>query len=294
MDKSSGLIRIPVIVTADDDDVVNINDVLFGGYDSARDTKREVQLKRILARRLPEGLFQKEGNKKGIDAFNRVSLACAGLVEGAYNDIQRGFEIVSKCLSSSGGEPEVSVGVIHDILNCLRGARDKLLKTNSSLADVISRYGLENSKEELYEMIWVSLDTILVQMDVLTRFENGELPINGDYSYLYDLKQDLMGVRGALADFLRDLRENKYQDSPTYSINKHIYNDLDKWFPYSSSKTYSDERLKDISKALSSDGCCDIKLHDNHVKAITDDFRKWLSDSDDKSAILSGIKELGQ
>ena len=140
--EDDGLLRIPVIVTADDEDVVNISDVINNNYDPLRDSGREIQLKRILARRLPEGLFQPTGDK--------------------------------------------------------------------------------------------------------------------------------------------------------FEINESIYNDLDKWFPYSSSKTYSDERLKDISKALSRDGCCDIKLHDNHIKAITDDFRKWLSDSDDKSAILSGIKELGQ
>lgn len=116
-------------------------------------------------------------------------------------------------------------------------------------------------------------------------------------SYLDDMMGPLTVNYMVLNEALRLAREYGYGDEIYEGVNTFnpaIYDDLDKWFPYESETTGSDERIKNIKGMLSCEGCRDIKLHDNHIKAITDDFRKWLRGKDDREAILSGIKELGQ
>lgn len=59
MYSQSGLVVLPTIVTADEDDLVRYYDYKYNGYNPERDSRNEQMLKKIKYRRLPEGFRYK-------------------------------------------------------------------------------------------------------------------------------------------------------------------------------------------------------------------------------------------
>lgn len=295
MDERSGLLRIPVIVTADDEDVVNINDIINGNYDGSRDFQEEKQLKRILARRLPEGLFEQytvdpKEAKKLQDILVRLCAALEPIVAevkavrdqtasfcerdpsveecNAYLDKVQNFKYASLCVDLKKGP----LKLVEELQN-LNG--DAL---GEGYADVIRHvdFAVTGALQDFEAHKYIS------KLDYENRLDDMMGPLFENYK--------------SLNEALRLAKEHAYGEpyDGGNTFNPAIYDKLDNWFPYESETTGSDERIKNIKSMLSCEGCSDIKLHDNHVKFITDDFRKWLRCKDDRDAIISGIKELGQ
>ena len=69
---------VPLIVTAEDSDIINIDDVLNDNYDPLRDFSSEQQLKRIIKRSvIPNGQFKMEAvDSKSIALLNSVFSEC--------------------------------------------------------------------------------------------------------------------------------------------------------------------------------------------------------------------------
>lgn len=255
----SRLITIPVIVEADDEDVININDVLNNNYDPTRDYQEEVQLKCIRGRRLPKGLFKKQS----------LYDECIKTVTSYYETF-----LELRANLSEGVSDE------NDVLSMLGYAWRDLDRKFSSLTAQQPIPGLSGCINEL--------GSLMSKLDAECADDN--VP---KFSFVTATCDEAANVFGHILDILKAGGVSG-SGGGRVIYSPGIINNIDEWFSYDDPGTYSDERMKDIYDCLSDDGCTDINLSDNHIKQITDDFRKFMRGKDDNSAILSGLRELGQ
>ena len=83
-------------------------------------------------------------------------------------------------------------------------------------------------------------------------------------------------------------------DKPTITANRDVWKNVQDWFAYDNPDTSSDERIKDIHKCLSDEGCTDVTLSDSQMQQVKDDFNNWLKSRENHANICDGLKELGQ
>ena len=307
------LITIPVIVEADDEDVININDVLNGNYDPTRDYQEEVQLKRIRGRRLPKGLFvnepvlseQMQDVLYEIDEYKDQYVQMLGYimtalgtlpnVNSANNEICKADYTTGYTFSGRDAEGTLYTHALAGLMTMFIVYTVNNFNAKC-LPNVPDYFGARSTYVDALDSVISVLSNAVDTLKGDAGYDAGKLS-DGTMQQLRGYGRELGMYYDKLYEALDNLAGCVYADSaahPVATYDGSILRNIQDWFPYDSDRTYSDERMKDIYDCLSDDGCTDINLSDNHIKQVTEDFRKFMRGKDDNSAILNGLRELGQ
>lgn len=305
-----GFYTLPLIVEADDSDVINFNDVTNDNYDPTRDYLPEVQLKRIIKKSVMPNALTNNAKSAYIakvatfahavlDKFLEMdnyknefeSLASSAQdANGLYTKLLKAFETIMKYMSDV-------VSGVYAMDDTLEALADKDDTIDTALADMD---GLTDNIEELMSDVKAAYDRCV--QDNKLHVVKGMLPTR-DLSSLREtaslvatfadifcaILDNLGGMISDLQSYLSGMSDvgipGKYiPDRDVVSKATQKGGAFD-WYDRS---TYSDERLKDIYS-----GCRDVTLSDKQMKYIYNDFRKFKKGATQNN-IIKGMRGLGQ
>lgn len=278
---SRSFFKVPLIVTADTSDIININDVLNGNYDPSRDDLSEVQLKRIISKAaIP-------------DTFTKVS--------SNYHMHSNINNAMSYILKRKDTLDEASAMFL-DALNAFKAdpkRRYNFIRLGALFSEVVRACTLTKGKcAEVMDLL-SSNDTVNVQgllsdIDTLSTFER-ELSIlwkdntrDNIVDHSLEAMKCLPNLQHVFDDILLQLQnivdDSKLKDSQILIANPNL--DISKYFDWNSDETYSDERLKDVYGS-----CHDVQLPNSMLQQIASDFVSYLLKSDNQGLITNAVKE---
>ena len=289
---------IPLIVTAEDSDIINIDDVLNDNYDPLRDFSSEQQLKRIIKRSvIPNGQFKMEAvDSKSIALLNSVFSECRVSATNILNNM-----------------PDLENLDLQDVINLLK--EFNLICDNFMAAAYMRNYSSQTRKrvdKALYALINGGIipntSAAIFQVSecidnlylALSRLESERMSApNNVNKYLQKIPQllsklehDLKRAVGIFTEATNTLTE--FQNS-NISIPINMSYDFSKIlgkggaFDWYDNTTSSDERIKNII-----DTGKQVTLSDKQQKYILDDFNNFCDNYQKHNRLLKGIKELGQ
>jgi len=299
-----GFYTVPLIVEADDSDVINYNDVIKDNYDPTRDYLPEVQLKRVIRRSImPNALVnQSKGvyieklavtidNTFGIlsmlGEYEQFLSSAATSVQDAnalYNKLYKAFELAIKYC-----------GVIIDNFYEMSDIFEDLSSTNDKVDSILADAGYTlDDVEELTQTI-VDMNAKFTQ-DTKVHVTPGMSLLKDTAKILAPIFKSLCEHIGTYINQLTALQDSLSEMSDT-GIPGQFVPDMDIMhkatqkggaFDWYDSTTYSDERLKNIYNS-----CRDVTLSDKQLKYIYDDFSKFKKGATQNS-ITKGVRGLGQ
>lgn len=305
-----GFYTVPLIIEADDNDVINYNDVIKDNYDPTRDYLPEVQLKRIIRRSIMPNAFTN-------NAKMAVTSKFASFAQDVYN-----VSLMLDSYAMTLHNAATSAQDANALYNKLLEAFERSIKHCTTIID--SGYDVSDTLEDLAATD-DTVDTALA--DIGYTLDNVEERMS-DLKTLYDkfIQDTKIHVTPGMS-LTRDLSLLKETAKVVVPVFENLYihfNDLDKQcadlynylsemsdvgftgkyapdidsvqkatqkggaFDWYDSTTYSDERLKNIYN-----GCHDVTLSDKQLKYIYDDFRKFKKGAT-QSNITKGLRGLGQ
>jgi hypothetical protein len=300
----SGFHTIPLIIEADDSDVVNYNDVIKDNYDPTRDYLPEVQLKRIIRRSIMPNALTNNSKAMYMESINEY----ANTIFGVLNAMQYYGPELNNIADSTG------------YMHALNTKLDTIFENTTRYCGiVIDRfYEMSDMFEDLSSVDSV-IDTALVDMgyllddieqatqaviDVYTKFKQSAKEVSAkDTSLLKETAKLMAPIVKKLCtqidNLLKPVHNIQYrlpEMSFAGTVGEYVPN-MDAMkeatqkggaFDWYDRSTYSDERLKNIYS-----GCRDVTLSDKQLKYIYDDFRKFKKGATQNN-ITKGLRGLGQ
>lgn len=298
-ERYKGFYSLPLIVEADDSDVINYNDVVKDNYDPTRDYLPEVQLKRIIKKSVMPNMLASDAKAAyggkiatfqqsifyrllSIDKYIEMLGDKASSVQDAdvmYARLSNFFKMVLKNI------PEVASDV-YDMDDTFGDLADKDAAVDGVLAnmDLLS----DSMQELLSDVLAVSARCAQYARDLPHLKETAKVAVM--------LANNFRGILDKLSDMASDLHDYLEDMSDAGLAGSYVPDtDILKKatqkggaFDWYDSSTYSDERLKDIYG-----GCRDVTLSDKQLKYIYDDFSKFKKGATQNN-ITKGLRGLGQ
>lgn len=271
---------VPLIVTADTSDVININDVLKDNYEPGRDDFSEVQLKRIISKAAMPDMFssisQNYHTQVGIDNAIAATLK-------AKDDLDTAAVNFSDALNAFSANPQRRYNYVrlNAILFDVVRVCDSIVK---KCTEAIMPLSSDNDP---------SIQKVLTSINGLGFYGKTFKDIwnNNDYDTISEnvskVVKDLPEVQNILDSItsqLHSITNGKNSDSQIVVPNPNF--DISKYFDWNSDETYSDERLKDVYGS-----CHDVQLPNSMLQQIASDFVSYLLKSDNQGLITNAVKE---
>lgn len=271
---------VPLIVTADTSDIININDILKDNYEPGRDDFSEVQLKRIISKAAMPDMFstisQNYHTQVGID--NAVTAALK-----AKDDLDTASINFSDALNAFSANPQRRYNyirlnaILYDVVRvcdsvvkkCTEAVMPLSSDNDPSIQKILTSISGLDFYGKTFKDIW---------------HNNGYDTISENVSKVIKDLPDVQNILGYIASQLRDITSDKNSDSQIVIPNPNF--DISKYFDWNSDETYSDERLKDVYGS-----CHDVQLPNSMLQQIASDFVSYLLKSDNQGLITNVVKE---
>ena len=298
-ERHKGFYALPLIVEADDSDVINYNDVIKDNYDPTRDYLPEVQLKRIIKKAVMPNMFYSNakaayGGKIATfqqSMFKRLLVmdnyramledksSSARDADALYAQLTDFFKIMLKYI------PEV-VSDVYDVDDTFEALADKDGTVDEALADMDL---ISDSMDELMSDVNAVYARCAQHARDLSHLKETAKVAVIFVDKFCGILDKLSGRASDLHDYLADMSDAGLIGSyvPDTDILKKA-TQKGGAFDWYDSSTYSDERLKNIYG-----DCRDVTLSDKQLKYIYNDFSKFKKGATQNS-ITKGLRGLGQ
>ena len=292
--------RVPLIVTAEDSDIIDINDVLKDNYDPLRDFPSEQQLKRIIKRSIvPNGQFNTQEldneliallkdivNKRKVSAINVLNTLPKlqkSNTQNIFNLLDVLDEVYSACenfLSAAymldySSQKQLAQKAFYMLVE--KGIIPNISSATSSAVDYTNsiQHTIKNIKR-IYEY---KAGNIYIQVQ----------DIHQTMSKLELVLKEAIDVYTEVIKALDELQHSNI--SIPIGLEYDFSKILGKGgaFDWYDEATSSDERIKDIV-----DTGKQVTLSDKQQKYILDDFNNFCDSYQKHNRLLKGIKEVGQ
>lgn len=299
-----GFYTVPLIIEADDSDVINYNDVTKDNYDPTRDYLPEVQLKRIIRRSIMPNALTDNNKSAYIDSIEIY----VNTVIDVFNAL-RDYESTLYSIATSTGYTHALNTKLDTIFENTIEYCGAIIDKFYEMSDMFENLSSIDSVVDTtladmgYSLDDIEQDTQAV-IDMYTKFKQSVNNMPAKDTSLHKETAKLVApiVKKLCVQIYNlykqctDLRYHLSETSFVDTTDKYVPN-MDAMkeatqkggaFDWYDSTTYSDERLKDIY-----DGCHDVTLSDKQLKYIYDDFRKFKKGATQNS-ITKGLRGLGQ
>ena len=290
--QDAGMHTIPLLVTADDSDIVNMNDITGDNYEPMRDYLPEVQLKRIIKHSLlPNTFIRKPEASAAMDAVQAaMETVQEGMVDG--KQIEERLEASMASLESRPDSMPRRVAVksmlgkaasfVEDCAENVSEAVERMERSCTAYSDVFGEkfYVIHDSMSRLADLCSKAGDVPDEEPMLLGKVMLGLL---GDVE---SLLQGILDSMGSVHDMVAGA-----SDKESFLFNKNVLKEATRRggaFDWYDSSTYSDARMKDVYA-----GWSDVTLSDKQLKYIYDDFSKFKKGAT-QSNITKGLRGLGQ
>lgn len=282
--KEDSIYRVPLIVEADDNDIINYNDIVKDNYDPTRDYVPEVQLKNIIRKSVMPNTFTTQTQAV---AKQNMSSELAILADNLFKYIS---EAPKKFITDNNNKSIQEVKQI--AISAIDGSRAQLYEFLTAVKrafELVHSSEKNSALEQLKRLvsdtytfsfdIAVTTDTLACTQAVTKYFNHAKSICDTYVPLLLDQITRILTTASAddshvLKQINSDILKNATQKGGAFD-----------WYDRS---TYSDERLKDIYS-----GCRDVTLSDKQLKYIYDDFRKFKKGATQNN-ITKGLRGLGQ
>ena len=299
-----GFYTVPLIVEADDSDVINYNDVIKDNYDPTRDYLPEVQLKRIIRRSIMPNALTNNNKAAYIDSIEEYAndvlavyyaiygygpeldniAASTGYVHALNTKLDTIFEnttrycgmIIDKFYEMSDMFEDLSStdNGVDAALADMGYSLDDIEQTTQAVIDVYTKFKQSakdmSAKDTSLHKETAKLMAPMVK-NLCTQIDNLYKQCTGLQDHLSE-----MSFAGTAGEYVPDMNAMKEATQKGGAFD---------WYD---STTYSDERLKNIYS-----DCHDVTLSDKQLKYIYNDFRKFKKGATQNS-ITKGLRGLGQ
>jgi len=300
-ERYKGFYTLPLIVEADDSDVINYNDVIKDNYDPTRDYLPEVQLKRIIKKSvIPNAMTN---NAKMIYMSKAVTVL--RYLDNLIPVVEDYTQKVSDLNFDASKHKDVQkvYSLLQNVLNESISRCDKATSMGRELFDILENADIDvdfdiRQQSSYANRAFKDIDECLTYLKyVLDWLMQGPVEQEANMEAAKSISNVLMTLCYDFKELRADCRAVYYaaQDLPDTGLAGSYVPDTDilkkatqkggafDWYDRS---TYSDERLKNIYS-----GCHDVVLSDKQLKYIYDDFMKFKKDTT-QSSILKGLMGL--
>jgi hypothetical protein len=296
-----GFYALPLIIEADDSDVINYNDVIKDNYDPTRDYLPEVQLKRVIKKSvMPNALTN---NKKMVYVSKATNAVrhIDNLIPIVENYAQKVSDVNFD--SSKHKDTQKVYSLLQSALNESISRSTKTIDMCRSLFDILENADMGAGSDIQQQTIsadktFKDIEECLAYLkDVYDWLMQGPVEQEANMEVAKSISSPLMELCYNFKELRADCKAVYYaaQDMSDAGLAGNYVPDTDILkkatqkggaFDWYDSSTYSDERLKNIYS-----GCRDVVLSDKQLKYIYDDFMKFKKDAT-QSSILKGLMRL--
>jgi len=302
-ERYNGFYTLPLIVEADDSDVINYNDVTKDNYDPTRDYLPEVQLKRIIKKSVMPNALTNNAKMVYMNKAATVLRYFDNLIPVVEDYTQKVSDLNSD--SSKHKDAQKVYNLLQNVLNESISWCDKATSMGRELFDILENadidVGFDIRQQASYaNRTFKDIDECLTYSKyVLDWLMQGPVDQDANMEAAKQIGTLLMTLLYDFKDLRADCRAVYYasQDLSDEGLAGSYVPDTDVLkkatqkggaFDWYDRSTYSDERLKDIYG-----DCRDVTLSDKQLKYIYDDFSKFKKGAT-QSNITKGLRGLGQ
>lgn len=237
---------VPLIVTADEDDIINYKDIRENNYSPARDSEHEVTIKKIDKREMPQ---QFKFNVKSIKEVKSIIEQNNRYIDKMNDRMSNVLEICKKIAKYNVEDiTDEQQSEMDSLIEKAKNITSKVTNSAKTLSDrCLVYYNGVHSDEDADNLS----ETLEEQLNIFKLFISFCDDLYDTIPWMYEDRLNEFLHRFESEDFAKPFISD-IKDSDDYFILNHDKikkDDIEQYYP--KDKIYSDESIKDVAQCLS-------------------------------------------